>query len=94
MKNNPLQSGLSRGSFLGFKERIAIIIICVTALCSFGACGQFLPRTPFDWVVVMVGCIAIVSGIILMLGLIGFLSKGLKKKKIPPKTLHDLFPKK
>jgi hypothetical protein len=53
---------------------------------------KFLPRTLFDWVVVIVGCIAIVSGIILFVGLIGLLSKGFTRRKKPPRTLHDLFP--
>lgn len=53
---------------------------------------KFLPRTLFDWVVVIVGCIAIVSGIILFIGFVGMVSKGFKRRKKPPRTLHDLFP--
>jgi hypothetical protein len=56
---------------------------------------KILPKTFFDWIVDIVGFIAIVSGIVLIIGIFGLLSKGLrKKKKAPPlpKTLHEIFP--
>jgi hypothetical protein len=57
---------------------------------------KFLPKTFFDWMVDIVGFIAIVSGIVLIIGIFGLLSKGLKKKKKAPplpKTLHEIFPR-
>jgi hypothetical protein len=57
---------------------------------------KILPKTFFDWMVDVVGFIAIVSGVVLFIGIFGLLSKGLKKKKKTPplpKTLHDIFPR-
>jgi hypothetical protein len=60
------------------------------------ALKKFLPKTFFDWMVDIVGFVAIVSGIVLIIGIFGLLTKGFKKKnKAPPqpKTLHDIFPR-
>ena len=42
---------------------------------------KYLPKTFFDWIVDIVGFIAIVSGVVLLIGIFGLISKGLKKKK-------------
>jgi hypothetical protein len=60
------------------------------------ALKKFLPRTFFDWMVDIVGFVAIVSGIVLIIGIFGLLTKGFKKKKEAPpqpKTLHEIFPR-
>ena len=57
---------------------------------------KFLPKTLFDWVVDIVGLIAIISGIVLLIGLFGLISRGLRKKKkaVPiHQPLHEIFPR-
>lgn len=54
---------------------------------------KYLPQNTFDWIVVVVGFIAIIAGVILCVGLIGMaLKKILRKKRPPLKTMHDIFP--
>jgi len=57
---------------------------------------KYLPHTFFDWLVAIVGFIAIVSGIVLFAGILGMVSKRFKKRpEAPPvpKTLHEIFPR-
>jgi hypothetical protein len=63
-----------------------------------GSLQKFLPHTFFDWLVAIVGLVAIVSGIVLVAGIFGMVSKGFSKRKKPtappaPKTLHEIFPR-
>ena len=54
---------------------------------------KYLPQNTFDWIVVVVGFIAIIAGLILFVGLIGMLwKKVFRGKKQPLKTMHDIFP--
>lgn len=53
---------------------------------------RLLPRNMFDWIVVAVGGVAIISGIILVVGLIGLASRGVRKKKKSVAPLHEKFP--
>jgi len=54
---------------------------------------SLLPKTPIDWGVAIIACVALVSGIVLIVGLFGMFSRRHpKKKKISSKTLHDIFP--
>jgi hypothetical protein len=50
---------------------------------------RFLPKNVFDWIVVIVGGVAIISGFVLVAGLFGLL---FRKKKKAPRPLHDMFP--
>jgi hypothetical protein len=52
---------------------------------------RFLPKNVFDWVIVAVGGVAIISGIVLIFGLFGMLSKRFSRKR-PPRTLNEMFP--
>jgi hypothetical protein len=57
---------------------------------------KFLPKTFFDWMVDIVAFIAIISGIVLVIGVFGLLSRGFKKKKkaaVLQKPLHEIFPR-
>ncbi len=54
------------------------------------------PKSMFDWMVIVIGFIAVVSGMVLLVGIFGLLTKGLRKKKkpaLPPKTLQEIFPR-
>ncbi|MGB7569971.1 MAG: hypothetical protein WBM07_19055 [Chitinivibrionales bacterium] len=54
---------------------------------------KYLPQNTFDWIVVVVGFIAIIAGAILCVGLIGMALKKIFRKKRPPlKTMHEIFP--
>jgi hypothetical protein len=68
----------------------------VNASDRFQQFQKFLPKTFFDWMVDIVGFIAVISGIVLLFGIFGLLSKGFKKKrKAAPlhKPLHEVFPR-
>jgi hypothetical protein len=57
---------------------------------------KFLPRTFIDWMVDIIGLIAIISGVVLIIGIFGLLSKKFnkKKKEAPlPRPLHEIFPR-
>lgn len=55
---------------------------------------KFLPRTFIDWMVDIIGLIAIISGIVLIIGIFGLVSKSFKKKETPlPRPLHEIFPR-
>jgi Mor family transcriptional regulator len=49
---------------------------------------RFLPKNVFDWIVVAVGGVAIISGIVLVAGLFGLL---FRKKKNLQTPLHSIF---
>jgi hypothetical protein len=54
---------------------------------------KYLPRNAFDWIVAVVGFIAIIAGLILFVGLMGMAwKKVFREKKQPLKTMHDIFP--
>jgi hypothetical protein len=55
---------------------------------------KYLPQNTFDWIVVIVGFVAIIAGGILFIGLVGIAWKKIfGKKKQPLKTMHDIFPR-
>jgi hypothetical protein len=57
---------------------------------------KFLPKTFIDWMVDIIGLIAIISGVVLIIGIFGLLSKKFnkKKKEAPlPRPLHEIFPR-
>jgi hypothetical protein len=54
---------------------------------------KYLPQNTFDWIVVVVGFVAIIAGVILCIGLFGMAwKKVFRKKKSSLKTMHDIFP--
>jgi hypothetical protein len=55
---------------------------------------KYLPQNTFDWIVVVVGFVAIIAGGILFIGLIGMAWKKIfGKRKQHLKTMHDIFPR-
>jgi hypothetical protein len=57
---------------------------------------KYLPKTLFDWIVDVVAFIAIISGIVLLIGIFGLISRGFKKKKKAApihQPLHEIFPR-
>jgi hypothetical protein len=54
---------------------------------------KYLPQNTFDWVVVIVGFIAVIAGVILFASLVGMAWKRIfGKRKQPLKTMRDIFP--
>lgn len=54
---------------------------------------KYLPQNAFDWIVVIVGFIAMIAGLILCIGLLNMLwKKVFRGEKKPLKTMHDIFP--
>ncbi len=53
---------------------------------------RWLPKNVFDWIVVAVGGVAIISGAVLVIGLLGLVSRRLRKKKSAA-PLHEMFPR-
>ncbi len=52
---------------------------------------SFLPKTIFDWIVVAITGLAVISGVVLIIGIFGFISRGMKRKKKAVSPLHDMF---
>jgi hypothetical protein len=52
---------------------------------------RFVPKNMFDWIVVAVGIVAIISGVVLVVGLVGLFLRRARKKKKPAPPLHEMF---
>ena len=59
-----------------------------------GPIGRYLPKTFFDWMVDVVGLAAIISGIVLVFGIVGMFSRRFRKKNSRPSAqpLRDTLP--
>jgi len=70
--------------------------VAKSPVAAQGLLLKILPKSMFDWMIAVVGFIAIVSGAVLFVGIFGMLTKGFKKKKVAPKqpkTLQEIFPR-
>lgn len=52
---------------------------------------RFVPKNMFDWIVAAVGIVAVISGLVLVVGLLGLFFRRARKKKKPAPPLHEIF---
>jgi hypothetical protein len=61
------------------------------ALSPQQAWRRFVPKSMFDWIVVAVGVVAVISGLVLVVDLMGLFFRRARKKKKSAPPLHEMF---